>query len=47
MLKCQPPQKNQQLRRRASHAKSGGFILVTNNTKEFERVEELLIENWV
>ncbi len=31
----------------ASHAKSGGFILVTNNTKEYERVEELQIENWV
>jgi tRNA(fMet)-specific endonuclease VapC len=30
----------------AAHAKSGGFILVTNNVKEFERVKDLQIENW-
>ncbi len=31
----------------AGHARSEGFILVTNNTREFERVEALRIENWV
>ncbi len=31
----------------ASHAKSLGAILVTNNEKEFQRVEGLQIENWV
>jgi tRNA(fMet)-specific endonuclease VapC len=31
----------------AAHAKSLGFILVTNNTGEFERVKDLAIENWV
>lgn len=31
----------------AAHAKSLEMILVTNNTKEFQRVEELKIENWV
>ncbi len=31
----------------AAHAKSKDLILVTNNTKEFERVEDLKIENWV
>lgn len=30
----------------AGHAKSLGYTVVTNNTKEFERVKELLIENW-
>lgn len=30
----------------AAHAKSHDLILVTNNTKEFERVEGLQIENW-
>ena len=30
----------------ASHAKSRGFILVTNNTKEFERVDDLIVEDW-
>ena len=30
----------------ASHAKSLGATLVTNNTKEFERVEGLQLENW-
>jgi len=31
----------------AGHARSEGLILVTNNEKEFERVEALRIENWV
>jgi len=31
----------------AAHALSIGTTLVTNNVKEFERVPELLIENWV
>ena len=31
----------------AAHALSLGCILVTNNTKEFERIKSLKIENWV
>ena len=31
----------------AAHAKSIGMTLITNNTKEFERVEGLNIENWI
>jgi tRNA(fMet)-specific endonuclease VapC len=31
----------------AAHARSEGLTLVTNNLKEFERVEGLRIENWV
>ena len=31
----------------AGHARSMGLILVTNNTKEFERVDGIRIENWV
>jgi tRNA(fMet)-specific endonuclease VapC len=31
----------------AAHAKSLNNILVTNNTKEFERITELKIEDWV
>ena len=31
----------------AAHAKSKNLILVTNNTKEFKRVEQLKIENWL
>ncbi|MCL2045433.1 MAG: type II toxin-antitoxin system VapC family toxin [Oscillospiraceae bacterium] len=31
----------------ASHAKSNGYTLITNNVKEFERVSGLNIENWV
>ncbi len=31
----------------AAHARSLGLILVTNNTREFERVEGLKFENWV
>ena len=30
----------------ASHAKANDLVLVTNNTKEFERIEGLKIENW-
>ncbi len=31
----------------AGHARARGLILVTNNTREFERVPGLRIENWV
>jgi len=31
----------------AAHARSEGLVLVTNNTKEFERVPALQIDNWV
>ncbi len=31
----------------AGHARSEGLILVTNNIKEFERVDGLRLENWV
>jgi tRNA(fMet)-specific endonuclease VapC len=31
----------------AAHARSLGFTLVTNNSREFERVPGLLLENWV
>jgi len=31
----------------AGHARSEGLVLVTNNVKEFERVEALRLENWV
>ncbi len=31
----------------AGHARALGLILVTNNTKEFERVPGLRLENWV
>ena len=30
----------------AAHAKSLGMVLVTNNTKEFSRVEGLEVEDW-
>lgn len=30
----------------AGHARSEGLILVTNNTREFERVEGLTVEDW-
>jgi len=30
----------------ASHARSLGLVLVTNNVKEFERIPGLRIENW-
>ncbi len=31
----------------AGLARSRNMILVTNNTKEFERIDNLLLENWV
>jgi tRNA(fMet)-specific endonuclease VapC len=31
----------------AAHARSLGIILVTNNEKEFRRVSDLKVENWV
>ena len=31
----------------AGHARSLGLILVTNNTREFDRVPGLRLENWV
>jgi len=31
----------------ASHVRSLNKILVTNNEKEFNRVENLIVENWV
>lgn len=30
----------------AGHAKSLDYVLVTNNTKEFSRVQDLKLENW-
>jgi len=30
----------------AAHARSRGLILVTNNEKEFQRVQGLIIQNW-
>jgi tRNA(fMet)-specific endonuclease VapC len=30
----------------AAHARSAGLTLVSNNTREFERVPGLLLENW-
>jgi tRNA(fMet)-specific endonuclease VapC len=30
-----------------AHAMSLGMILVTNNTREFERIADLRVENWV
>jgi tRNA(fMet)-specific endonuclease VapC len=31
----------------AAHARSEGLVLVTNNLREFERVEALRLANWV
>ncbi len=31
----------------AAHALSLGVVLVTNNTREFKRIPELRLENWV
>lgn len=30
----------------AGHARSEGLVLVTNNTREFCRVERLVVEDW-
>ena len=30
----------------AAHAKTAGLTLVTNNTREFERVPDLALDNW-
>jgi tRNA(fMet)-specific endonuclease VapC len=30
----------------AAHARSLGLTLVSNNTREFDRVRELKIQNW-
>jgi tRNA(fMet)-specific endonuclease VapC len=31
----------------AGHARSAGLIVVTNNQREFKRVNGLRVENWV
>lgn len=31
----------------AAHARANDWVLVSNNTREFERVEGLRVENWV
>ena len=31
----------------AAHARSEDMILVTNNVREFERVPDLVVENWI
>lgn len=31
----------------AAHAKASGLVLVSNNEREFSRVEGLIVENWV
>jgi len=31
----------------AAHAKSQDLVLVTNNTREFQRVENLILEDWL
>ena len=31
----------------AAHARALGLTLITNNTREFDRVEGLTVENWV
>lgn len=31
----------------AAHARANGLIIVTNNVKEFNRVSDLVVENWV
>jgi tRNA(fMet)-specific endonuclease VapC len=31
----------------AGHARSEGYALITNNAREFERVDGLRIENWL
>ena len=31
----------------AAHARALGFVLVTNNTREFKRIRGLSVENWM
>ena len=31
----------------AAHARAEGWVLVTNNEREFLRVDGLMVENWV
>ena len=31
----------------AAHARSEDMILVPNNVREFERVPDLVVENWI
>jgi tRNA(fMet)-specific endonuclease VapC len=31
----------------AAHARAEGWVVVTNNEREFERVPGLVVENWV
>jgi tRNA(fMet)-specific endonuclease VapC len=31
----------------AAHARAEGWVLVTNNEREFDRVDDLTVENWV
>ena len=31
----------------AAHSKSKNYILVTNNVREFERIPDLKVENWI
>jgi len=31
----------------AGHARSAGLIIVTDNEKEFRRVDGLIVENWL
>lgn len=31
----------------AAHAKAKGLVIVTNNVREFERIDGLALENWV
>jgi len=31
----------------AGHARSEGLVLVTNNVREFKRVEGIVVENWL
>lgn len=31
----------------AASAMAGGFVLVTNNVRHFQRIDGLVVENWV
>ncbi|HEY0210143.1 type II toxin-antitoxin system tRNA(fMet)-specific endonuclease VapC [Acerihabitans sp.] len=31
----------------AAHARSEGLIVITNNTREYDRINGLLVENWL